>query len=86
MTMVWTPCYFWLAPLPPLPNNAVTLTLMTTLTLSNSPNSDAPPLQLMLSNQASMEGEFVLFFFVQEMSHSLLSSPGKFSSTVFDSS
>ena len=38
MTMVWTQCYFWLAPLPPLPNNAVTL--LTTSTLSTSPESD----------------------------------------------
>lgn len=70
MTMVWTPCYFWLAPMPPLPNNAVTL--LTTSTLSTSSSQMCfflllfSPLalsQFVLLNQVRIEVEFHFFFF-----------------------
>lgn len=53
MTMVWTSCYFWLAPLPPQPNNAVTLLTTSTLSASSKPDvSPSSPLpRFVLSNQ-----------------------------------
>lgn len=73
---------------PPLPNNAVTL--LTTSTLSTSPKSDmlySPLLSLSsLMHLKKWVLRLNLYYFMQEMSQSLLSSLGKFSRNVFDNS
>lgn len=69
MTMVWTPCYFWLAPLPPLPNNAVTLLTTSTLSTSSKPDallffSSSSSLSFSVyAFKLSLEVEFELFFY-----------------------